>query len=98
VPPLGDLGHEEHLGPGRQLQRVTRRPTGWALLAQSGLMLTAHAAVRPMASYRAVELDADSAAIGALSASFSALPLLLALASAARPTGSARRGWPSPEG
>nr|MDT0662836.1 MFS transporter [Micromonospora sp. DSM 115978] len=54
------------------------RPGVWALLAQTALVLAAYAAVRPMASYRAIELGAGNAAIGGLSASFSVLPLLLA--------------------
>ncbi|MDG4828744.1 MFS transporter [Solwaraspora sp. WMMD1047] len=51
---------------------------GWALLVQSGLVLAGYSAVRPMASYRAIELQADNTAIGLLAASFSVLPLLLA--------------------
>ncbi|ASW54155.1 MFS transporter [Plantactinospora sp. KBS50] len=58
---------------------MTRPGRWWPLLAHAALTHAAYAAVRPMVGYRAVELDGGTAAIGALSASFSILPLVLAL-------------------
>ncbi|MGC5053353.1 MFS transporter [Micromonospora sp. DT48] len=57
---------------------MTRQRGEWALLVQAGLVLAGYTAVRPMASYRAIELGGDNTVIGLLAASFSVLPLLLA--------------------
>jgi predicted MFS family arabinose efflux permease len=58
-----------------------RRPNGlglgWVLL-QAALFHSAFSVVRPMVSYRALDLGAGSAEIGVLAASFAVLPLLLA--------------------
>ena len=50
---------------------------GWVLL-QAALFHSAFSVVRPMVSYRALDLGAGSAEIGILAASFAVLPLLLA--------------------
>jgi MFS family permease len=50
---------------------------GWVLL-QAALFHSAFSVVRPMVSYRALELGAGGAEIGVLAASFAVLPLLLA--------------------
>lgn len=49
-----------------------------ALLIQVVLQTSGYTVMRPMASYRAIELGADGAALGLLAASFALLPLLLA--------------------
>jgi MFS family permease len=59
---------------------VTAAPGLRWLLLQSALVHAASAVVRPMVSYRALDLGAGSAEIGALAASFAVLPLLLAFA------------------
>lgn len=51
----------------------------WALIVHTALLHAAYAALRPMASYRAIELHAGTVGVGLLSASFAVLPLLLAL-------------------
>lgn len=57
-------------------------PTGAALrralLTQVVLQTSGYTVMRPMASYRAIELGADGTALGLLAASFALLPLLLA--------------------
>jgi predicted MFS family arabinose efflux permease len=56
-----------------------RRGSGlaWVFL-QAALVHASYSAVRPMVSYRALDLGAGSAQIGVLAASFAVLPLLLA--------------------
>jgi len=55
-----------------------RRLATAGLLAQTALLTAAYSAVRPMASYRAIELGASNVTLGLLAASFSVLPLVLA--------------------
>lgn len=50
------------------------------LFVQVGFVHASYSVVRPMVSYRALDLGAGSAEIGALAASFAVLPLLLAFA------------------
>jgi predicted MFS family arabinose efflux permease len=57
------------------------RPRGSGLgrvFLQAALIHSAYSVVRPMVSYRALDLGASSAQIGVLAASFAVLPLLLA--------------------
>lgn len=51
-----------------------------ALLLQAVLLHASYSVVRPMVSYRALDMGAGSAELGALAASFAVLPLLLAFA------------------
>jgi predicted MFS family arabinose efflux permease len=48
------------------------------LFVQAALIHASYSVVRPMVSYRALDLDAGSAQIGALAAAFAVLPLALA--------------------
>jgi len=57
-----------------------RLPSGWTLLLQAVLLHAAYSVVRPMVSYRALDLGADSRDLGLLAASFVVLPLVLAFA------------------
>ena len=50
----------------------------WSLFAQVALVTAASTAVRPMISYRAVELGASGAQIGLLATTFALLPVILA--------------------
>jgi MFS family permease len=62
---------------------VTRRPRfsgsglGWVFV-QAALLHASYGVVRPMISYRALEMGAGSAQLGVLAAAFGVLPLLLA--------------------
>ena len=64
-------------GPG---DRGRRRVLGM-LLAHSALTQVVTFVLRPMTAYRAVELDVPAAGLGALTASFAVVPLLLAVPS-----------------
>ncbi|MGY1602109.1 MFS transporter [Geodermatophilus sp. SYSU D00815] len=60
---------------------MSRRGGGLAwLFVQAALLHASYGVVRPMISYRALDLGAGSAALGALAAAFAVLPLLLAFA------------------
>ncbi|MGY1620355.1 MFS transporter [Geodermatophilus sp. SYSU D00691] len=50
------------------------------LFVQAALLHASYGVVRPMVSYRALDLGAGSATLGALAAAFAVLPLLLAFA------------------
>jgi MFS family permease len=59
--------------------RRRRPPLGLAwLFVQAALLHASYGVVRPMVSYRALDMGAGSAVLGALAAAFAVLPLLLA--------------------
>jgi predicted MFS family arabinose efflux permease len=57
---------------------VAPAPGRWLLLAHVAIVAAASAVLRPMLSYRAIELGASSAELGLLATSFALLPVLLA--------------------
>lgn len=63
---------------------TTAGPSLRWLFIQVAMLHAAFSVVRPMVSYRALELDAGSAQIGLLAASFAVLPLLLAFVAGRR--------------
>ena len=58
---------------------MTARGLTW-LFVQAALMHACYSVVRPMVSYRALDMGAGSAELGAVAAAFAVLPLLLAFA------------------
>jgi MFS family permease len=63
------------------VSRRGRRPLGLGgLYVQVALLHASYAVVRPMVSYRALELGAGSVVLGVLAATFAVLPLFLAFA------------------
>lgn len=59
---------------------MTARPGLAWLFVQAALMHACYSVVRPMVSYRALDMGAGSAELGTLAAAFAVLPLLLAFA------------------